>query len=88
MHDFPGLKPACSSIWCDSTVGVILFRIPWLKYVNDSGLSPYFGDLVFSEAPLTSCWCATWLVLTKHGCVGVVGSLEMLLVVVVVYPLP
>ena len=26
MHDFPGLKPACSLIRCDSTVGVILFR--------------------------------------------------------------
>ena len=27
MHDFPGLKPACSLIRCDSTVVVILFRI-------------------------------------------------------------
>ena len=25
-------------------------RLSWLKYGNDSGLSPYFGDLVFSEA--------------------------------------
>ena len=27
MHDFPGLKPTCSLIRCDSTVGVILFRM-------------------------------------------------------------
>ena len=27
VHDFPGLKPACSLIRCDSTDGVILFRM-------------------------------------------------------------
>ena len=27
MHDFPGLKAACSLITCDLTVGVILFRM-------------------------------------------------------------
>ena len=27
MHDFPGLKPTCSLIRCDSTIGVILFRM-------------------------------------------------------------
>ena len=27
VHDFPGLKPAFPLIMCDSTVGVILFRM-------------------------------------------------------------
>ena len=27
MHDFPGLKPACYLIRCDSTDGVILPRM-------------------------------------------------------------
>ena len=27
MQDFPGLKPACFLIRCDSTVGIIMFRM-------------------------------------------------------------
>ena len=32
MHDFPGLKPAYSLIRCDSTVGMILFRMSCTVY--------------------------------------------------------
>ena len=35
------------------------------------GLVGMFPSLIIN-------WCATLLALTKHGCVGVVGSLEML----------
>ena len=31
--------------------------------------------------PLTSRWCATWVVLTRHGGVGEVGSLDSFLIV-------
>ena len=40
-----------------------------------------FGLVGMFPLALTSSLCATWLVLTKHGGVGIVGSLEMLLIV-------
>ena len=40
-----------------------------------------FGLVGMFPLPLTGSWCATWLASTKHGGVGVVGSLDMLLIV-------
>ena len=40
-----------------------------------------FGLVGMFPLPLTISWCATWLALTKHGGVGVVGLLDMLLIV-------
>ena len=36
-----------TAIYCRTTS---IGYFPWLKYGNDSVLSPYFGDFVFSEA--------------------------------------
>ena len=43
MHDSSGLKPACSLISGDSTVGVILFRMSrsyslYVRHKSDIGL--------------------------------------------------
>ena len=39
-----------------------------------------FGLVAMFPLPLTSSWCATWLELTKHGGIGIIGSLEMLVI--------
>ena len=47
------------------------------------------GHLSFvdiSPRPLTSSWCATWLAEIRQGGFGAVGSLDIFLNVVVVYP--
>ena len=48
----------------------------------------HLGFVGISPRPLTSSWCVTWLAVTRQGGFEVVGSLEIFLIVVVVYPLP
>ena len=38
------------------------------------------GLVGMSPLLLTSSWCATWLALTEHGGIGVIGSLDMFLI--------
>ena len=47
-----------------------------------------FGFVGIVPLPLMSNWCATWLAFTRHGGLGVVGSLDSFLIVCHVLRLP
>ena len=67
MHDFPGLKPACSLIRCDSTVGVIMFRIVHTVYMYDIRVVLVCSSLESKCISLAKVWQCFWIVsIHKH----------------------
>ena len=46
----------------------------------------HLGFVGISSRPLTSSWCVTWLTVIRQGGFEAVGSLEIFLLSVVVYP--
>ena len=63
---------SCSTSMSSMPAALLLLSvaIPFLCSFSVNGLVGMF------PLPLTSSWCTTWLALTKHGGVGVVGSLS------------
>ena len=68
---------AIQFVYSSSLKGCAIVSVPsWI-----GGSIGCFGFIGIVPWPLMSNWCATWLVFTRHGGFGVVGSLDGFLIV-------